>query len=736
MDSPRSRPPSARSRPPARGSRYQSARSARPAPRPSAAVYRRRRLAVLGTLVLVIAVVLYAANQGSSGKGSHRSGRPLEASKGVTTPPHLVVALAGWQLPAPLSRAVALPVDGNIDVMGGLTGTGNSTTGLVTELDPASGQAQTVGTLPTPVHDAAGAVIGSRASVFGGGAATLTADSQSFSQDVAQGTPSTAVAGRLPAPRADLAAASGPDGTVYLAGGYDGTNFTSSVLSTRDGSTFTTVGQLPVPVRYPAAAVLGNQMLVIGGETGSSPTSGQATDAIQAVNVKTGQVAVAGHLPAPLSHASAAVLGGSVYVFGGRSGGNVVDTVYKLSTGAAPAGAGAAAGASIVASAAGSLPLPTSDMAVATLGQAAYLIGGEGQLAQPGRQVIVARMVSSSSSPGVSGGAASDPFTGQLLIADRGNDRLLLVNAAKQILWEFPSAAHPAPAQGFYFPDDAFFINHGSAIITNQEDQNTIEELAYPSGRLIALYGHPNVTGSAPGYLNQPDDAFVLNNGEVTVADAKNCRILFLNPNFTFKSVIGTQGRCQHNIPNDVAYPNGDTPLANGNFLVSEILGSYIDEVTESGQVVWSVKLPIAYPSDPQQLGPDLYLVADYSTPGGIIEFNREGQILWRYQVSSGEGMLDHPSLAEQLPSGLISVNDDYRNRVVIIDPKTSQIVWQYGDTDVAGTAPGLLKTPDGFDLLLPNGTTPTHLPASGDGNPNPTGTSSTSAASTAPAAP
>ncbi|HMC39405.1 MAG TPA: hypothetical protein VKI19_07060, partial [Acidimicrobiales bacterium] len=179
--------------------------------------------------------------------------------------------------------------------------------------------------------------------------------------------------------------------------------------------------------------------------------------------------------------------------------------------------------------------------------------------------------------------------------------------------------------------------------------------------------------------------------------------------------------RCQHAIPTDVAYPNGDTPLADGNFLVSEIIGSYVDEVTEAGQVVWSVKLPIAYPSDPQQLGPDLYLVADYSTPGGILKFNREGQILWRYQVPAGEGMLDHPSLAEQFPNGLICVNDDYRHRVVIIDPNSQQIVWQYGDTDTAGSTPGLLKIPDGFDLLLPDRTTPTHLPASGDGNPNPT---------------
>jgi len=71
--------------------------------------------------------------------------------------------------------------------------------------------------------------------------------------------------------------------------------------------------------------------------------------------------------------------------------------------------------------------------------------------------------------------------------------------------------------------------------------------------------------------------------------------------------------------------------------------------------------------------------------------------------------MLDHPSLAELLPNGLLVANDDRRHRVVAIDPATQQIVWQYGQTDVAGTGANRLNTPDGFDLLDPSGHTPTH---------------------------
>src|SRR5438067_10818755 len=95
--------------------------------------------------------------------------------------------------------------------------------------------------------------------------------------------------------------------------------------------------------------------------------------------------------------------------------------------------------------------------------------------------------------------APQRPFAGQLLIADRGNNRLLVIDAAKNVHWQFPSASAPAPPGGFYFPDDAFFTRHGTGIITNEEEQHTIIEVAYPSGVVTASYGHPRVPGAAPG---------------------------------------------------------------------------------------------------------------------------------------------------------------------------------------------------------------------------------------------
>ena len=79
------------------------------------------------------------------------------------------------------------------------------------------------------------------------------------------------------------------------------------------------------------------------------------------------------------------------------------------------------------------------------------------------------------------------------------------------------------------------------------------------------------------------------------------------------------------------------------------------------------------------------------------MEFSATGRLLWRF------GGLDHPSLALPLPNGDILVNDDYNDRVIVIDPVTNRIVWQYGHTGRPGTAPGFLNDPDGLDLTPPD---------------------------------
>jgi outer membrane protein assembly factor BamB len=207
----------------------------------------------------------------------------------------------------------------------------------------------------------------------------------------------------------------------------------------------------------------------------------------------------------------------------------------------------------------------------------------------------------------------------------------------------------------------------------------------------------------------------LLPGGDLLLADIVNCRILALSPGpWNVIRQFGTTSSCYHDPPVAFGSPNGVFPMTDGNFLVTEINGDWVDEMSLQGHVSWSAHPPgIAYPSDANEISPDRYLVSDYSSPGQVVIFDSTGRLLWRF-APAGANALNHPSLALPLPNGDILVNDDYNDRVIVVDPRTNQIVWQYGHTGVAGSAPGYLSNPDGVDLAPPYSLLMTHAATMG----------------------
>jgi outer membrane protein assembly factor BamB len=313
-------------------------------------------------------------------------------------------------------------------------------------------------------------------------------------------------------------------------------------------------------------------------------------------------------------------------------------------------------------------------------------------------------------------GSNPSVLPGPILIADRNNSRLLLVDPKGRILWQFPAPGDLRGGQVFSSPDDAFFGPHGRHILATQESQFTLTEISLRSGHVVWHYGHPGVAGSAPGYLDNPDDAMLLPNGNVMVADIKNCRLLELSKaSLAPLHIYGeTTPYCYHQPPLRFGSPNGMFPMTNGDWLVTEINGDWVDEMTPSGRIVFSTHPPgITYPSDTNEVRPGVFLTASYTKPGVVEEFNQDGQLLWRY-APSGAGALDEPSLALPLPNGDVLVNDDWNDRVIVVDPRTNKVVWQYGVTGVPGRAPGYLYKPDGVDLAPPYSLEITHASTMG----------------------
>ena len=331
-------------------------------------------------------------------------------------------------------------------------------------------------------------------------------------------------------------------------------------------------------------------------------------------------------------------------------------------------------------------------------------------LGSPSRGDPVARH---SASVGVSANAraganllpGSDPsvLPGPVLIADRDNNRLLEVSPTGQVLWRFPESGDLAPGESFNLPDDAFFSPNGSEIVVTQEDDFVISVVDVAHRRIVYRYGHPGVPGSEPGYLHNPDDAMLTPGGAILSADIKNCRIVVIRPPAHYVThQLGETGNCTHELGVSYGSPNGAFPMSNGDTVVTEINGDWIDVLKPDGSPVTDTNPPgFSYPSDTNEVRPGVFLSADYTQPGAIETFTTTGQLLWRYEPT-GAAALDQPSLALPLPNGDVLANDDKNQRVIVIDPHTNKVVWQYGHTHVTGSGPGYLSNPDGVDLAPP----------------------------------
>jgi outer membrane protein assembly factor BamB len=666
---------------------------------------RRSRLVVV--LAFLVIVVLGFLASGSS----HRARSATTASE-----VHTIVSVTPSRvgtLPAAVQDSAVAALGGErLALLGGLSA-GQTSTAAVSVLSGGSVVASAA--LPEAQHDAQAAALAGAVYVFGGG--QVSSYDHILRYDAASG--SVTVAGTLPSAASDVAVATIGE-TAYIVGGYDGVHFLHTILAWRPGSTPRVVGLLPQGLRYAAVADAAGRLLIAGGTTEAG-----ASDAIlrftPSAGAGEGTVSRVGTLPTPLTHASAVTVGGRIYIVGGREQVSGGQTAAVLALDAS----------SGTARRVGTLPQPLSDAAVLAQGSRVLVLGGESTagtqsailaLTPHVRQVVVhppspaalakealaaleargfgaALKAHPASIPAYEAAAMRPGLPGYLLIADRGNNRILVVDPQGHVVWQYPNASDLAAGRRLHFNDDTFVEPGGQALIANEEDNDAIVSINIATHQLEYLFGHPGVAGGGRVLLNYPDDAYMFPDGSFTVADAYNCRILVVRAHAIVRE-IGRSGVCRHEPPRYFGAVNGDTPTPEGGFLVSEINGHWVDSIAANGALQFAVQAPVSYPSDPQPLPGGRVLLADYASPGHVVITDRLGDTLWRYGPSEGEGMLNHPSLAFELPNGDIAVNDDYRERVVIIDPHTKRIVWQYGHTGASGTAPGYLNTPDGMDFI------------------------------------
>jgi outer membrane protein assembly factor BamB len=302
--------------------------------------------------------------------------------------------------------------------------------------------------------------------------------------------------------------------------------------------------------------------------------------------------------------------------------------------------------------------------------------------------------------------AGSDPsvLPGPVLIADGEGNRVLIIDPNGRMMWQFPRAGDLAAGQSFKLPEVAWFSPDGRQVVVASEDTNVLYVIDIATHKIVHSYGKGGDGGSGPNQVSAPDGVVMLKSGDLLVPDAGNCRIIQIPAGGrAISRQLGQTGRCEHNPPQAYSDPSGLFPMTNGNYVLTEGVGHYVSEMSPAGKIAWTVQVPgVSAIYQTAEIGPDRYLTVDHVAQGQVLTFDHTGKVLWHY-APTGAQSLNKPSLAIALPNGDIMVSDKVNNRLIVVDPRTNKVVWQYGHTKVPGAGAGFLNNPTGMDLYPPN---------------------------------
>jgi hypothetical protein len=181
------------------------------------------------------------------------------------------------------------------------------------------------------------------------------------------------------------------------------------------------------------------------------------------------------------------------------------------------------------------------------------------------------------------------------------DNRVLLVDRAGHIVWQYgqfgPGGSNPGqlntPVQTTWLPrgdrherDDESLgadrrIPRGHVLITDQANERILEvNLAM---KPVWQYGTTGVTGSGPGFLNNPNCAELLENGHILICDENNNQALEVT-HTTPSTIIHTYTIAGGMLFNGVAFASR---LPNGHTLITDSGNARIVETDENGNVFW-----------------------------------------------------------------------------------------------------------------------------------------------------
>src|SRR5216684_6893916 len=306
-------------------------------------------------------------------------------------------------------------------------------------------------------------------------------------------------------------------------------------------------------------------------------------------------------------------------------------------------------------------------------------------------------------------GQGSSKFNhpGNILITDQFNNRVIEIDPAGNIVWQFGGGPNNVGPSAIVGTNDAervggLTLMSGTGIpagVSPACPSTCVDNrvlLVNPHGKIVWQYGEFGVIGSGPDQLNTPvqNTYLTLSNGEahVLITDQGNERIIEVRRidnaivwQYGENGVIG-------NGPNQLNNPNAAELLANGHILISDENNNRAIEVTHTipSQILatFTAQGTVSGVAFASRLPSGNTLLTD-SNNSRIVEVDHSDSPVWQYFTNArpGSNPSPLPTRAVRLANGNTLISDQFNDQVIEVNPSKA-IVAAYGAINDPGFSP------------------------------------------------
>jgi outer membrane protein assembly factor BamB len=301
--------------------------------------------------------------------------------------------------------------------------------------------------------------------------------------------------------------------------------------------------------------------------------------------------------------------------------------------------------------------------------------------------------------------------TGNVLIADQFNNRVIEITRRGDIVWSFGDGNNAPGPTSTVAPNDAERLPNGETLIAGTGappgtepgcpadgggcPDNRVIIVDDATGAIVWQYGADGgVSGAGPGQLSAPAAAVLVptaSGDHVLITDQSNARILEIDR--ATKATVWQFPPASPTAVQTLSGPNSAERLASGNTLIADQGGNRVVEVTTDGSVVWQypVVLDTALldtPAFASRLPSGNTLIVD-SNNDRVLEIDTASPptVVWTYSTASrttrGSTL---PTGAVRLANGHTLITETFEDQVIEIDDTPQQnVVYTHGGLGVAG---------------------------------------------------